>query len=80
MADTVEPPTTQRWYVYGASLAIVLTGALSYWRSLSVPFVFDDRMAIVDNASIRHLTDWAKTFWAPLMLRGPRAGRWSMRA
>jgi hypothetical protein len=34
---------------------LVLAGALAYWPALDSPFLFDDRPAIVDNATIRTL-------------------------
>src|ERR1700719_470425 len=39
-----------------AALLIVLTGALAYANSLTGPFIFDDRRAVLDNASIRQFS------------------------
>ncbi|MGE0445238.1 MAG: hypothetical protein AB7P99_08410, partial [Vicinamibacterales bacterium] len=35
---------------------LVIAAALAYWPALDSPFLFDDRPAVVDNASIRSLT------------------------
>lgn len=45
--------TPSWWYV--ALLAIALAGAAAYANGLSGPFVYDDLLAVVQNASIRHL-------------------------
>jgi Flp pilus assembly protein TadD len=39
-----------------AALLIVVSGALAYANSLTGPFIFDDRRAVLDNASIRQLS------------------------
>lgn len=49
----------------GAAL-LVLAGVVTYWNSVSGPFLFDDRRSIVENASIRRL--WPATD----VLRPPR--------
>ena len=47
-----------------ASGAILAAGAVAvYSRTFSVPFLFDDPDAIVDNPTIRH---WSTAFWPPL--------------
>jgi tetratricopeptide (TPR) repeat protein len=44
--------------------AILVAGAIAaYSRTFSVPLLFDDRPAIVDNLTIRH---WSTAFWPPL--------------
>ena len=54
----------------GARAAMLLLAAIGlgvYWNSLSVPFVWDDRTAIVDNASIRSLAGaWTPPGETPL--------------
>ena len=47
------PRARTRWCV----LALLLAGGLAYSNSLSGPFVFDDRTAIVDNPRIHTLAD-----------------------
>ena len=37
-------------------MVFVLAGAIAYWPALDSPFLFDDRPAIVDNATIRTLS------------------------
>ena len=41
-----------------AAATLVLAGLLAYGNSLSVPFIFDDLHAIVENPSIRHFWSW----------------------
>ena len=44
--------------------AILAAGAIAvYSRTFSVPLLFDDNHAIVDNSTIRH---WSTAFWPPL--------------
>jgi tetratricopeptide (TPR) repeat protein len=44
--------------------AILAAGAIAvYSRTFSVPLLFDDNAAIVDNATIRH---WSTAFWPPI--------------
>jgi tetratricopeptide (TPR) repeat protein len=43
--------------IYWRAVAIVIAGFLAYANSLSGPFVFDDRLAIVENPSIRRWWD-----------------------
>jgi tetratricopeptide (TPR) repeat protein len=43
---------------------ILVAGAIAvYRRTFSVPFLFDDAAAIVDNATIRH---WSTAWWPPI--------------
>ncbi|HSC28489.1 MAG TPA: glycosyltransferase family 39 protein, partial [Vicinamibacterales bacterium] len=63
----VQPPRL-RW----RAVLIVLAGALTYWNSLSGPFVFDDRGSILDNHTIEKLWD-PSVFSAPH--ETPVAGR-----
>ena len=52
--------TDRLWLAGGAVLAV---GAIAaYSRTLSVPFLFDDNAAVVDNLTIRH---WNTAFWPP---------------
>ena len=48
-AAALAPPTAIRW----RAAIIVLAGFLAYANSFSGPFVFDDRISIVENAQIR---------------------------
>ncbi len=59
----------QRWPAWLGGIIIGLAGLAAYGRSFTVPFFFDDRPGIIDNASIRHLSDLRHVFWAP-----PEAG------
>ena len=44
--------------------AILVAGAMAvYSRTFSVPLLFDDNAAIVDNSTIRH---WSTAFWPPI--------------
>ena len=51
MTTTRTNPT--RW----VACLLVLVAAIAYMNSLDAPFVFDDAPAIVDNPSIRRLSD-----------------------
>jgi tetratricopeptide (TPR) repeat protein len=42
-----------RWYVLG----VVCAGLAAYWNGLSGPFIFDDQGSIVDNPTIRQLSN-----------------------
>jgi len=44
-----------RWLNLAVGGVILLGALAAYYNSFSVPFIFDDRPAIVDNPSIRHL-------------------------
>jgi protein O-mannosyl-transferase len=50
------PPRWPRWL---SAAGLVLSVALVYWNSLQAPFLFDDRGAVVNNPTIRHLASWA---------------------
>ena len=39
-------------------LAILAILALAYMNALHAPFVYDDRIEVVGNATIRDLTEW----------------------
>jgi len=43
-------PIQDKW-----PLVLILFGAVAYWNSLHVPFLFDDRFHIVENTRIRRL-------------------------
>jgi len=49
------PAASARVWTLAAATALVLAGLLAYWSSLSAPFLFDDRPAIVDNPTIQSL-------------------------
>lgn len=52
---------------------LILAGTLTYWNSLSGPFLFDDQRSIVENAQIRVLWPIAHVLRPPL--ETPVAGR-----
>ena len=39
-------------------LGLMVLGALAYWRGLSAPFVYDDKVEVVGNNTIRVLEQW----------------------
>ena len=53
------------WRVRLAGLVIVLAALAAYANTLSAPFVFDDKLAIVDNPSIHQLTAWRDVLSPP---------------
>ena len=55
------------------AIALVLAGVLTYWNSLSGPFLFDDQRSIVENPSIRRLWPIADVLRPPR--ETPVAGR-----
>jgi protein O-mannosyl-transferase len=64
------PPTGKlikmpRWRIGLAGVALLLAGLAVYANSLNAPFVFDDRNAIQDNPTIRHLGNLAEIFSPP---------------
>lgn len=62
-------PSAVNW----RALVIVLTGVLAYANSLSGPFIFDDRVSIVDNQQIREWWNLASVLFPRREL--PTAGR-----
>lgn len=44
-------------------LLIIIAGSVVYAGTIHFPFVFDDRTSIVENISIRHLSDFLATSW-----------------
>lgn len=58
----VASPGALRPAAWGLVAVIVAAGALAYANSLSGPFVFDDTVSIVENASIRDWSDPAVLF------------------
>lgn len=50
------------WPVLASELILVAGVIAVYARTFSVPLLFDDRAAIIDNPTIRH---WATAFWPP---------------
>jgi tetratricopeptide (TPR) repeat protein len=46
-----------RRLVLGAACIIAITGFIAYRNSFSVPFLFDDRAQVLDNPTIRHLSN-----------------------
>jgi len=52
---------------------IVLAGTLTYWNSLSGPFILDDQLSIVSNRYIRQLWSLSRVFFPEREL--PTAGR-----
>ncbi len=58
-------PNADRPAVWGAALAILIAGALAYGRSFSVPFLFDDRPAILANPTLRDLGSWTRVLSPP---------------
>jgi hypothetical protein len=65
------PPSMLRWEGPGnawlAIAGLVLAGVVAYHNSFSVPFFFDDKGSITNNATIRHL-------WPPWEMLAPPAG------
>jgi len=51
------PPARGRWATVLAGGLIAVGALLSYHNSLVAPFVFDDKWAILENSTIRHLLD-----------------------
>ena len=51
--------------VWLAAAGIVLGGLAAYHGSFSLPFVFDDQFAIVENPTIRHLWPLGDVLWPP---------------
>ena len=51
------PPARGRWATVLAGGLIAVGALLSYHNSLVAPFVFDDKWAILENPTIRHLLD-----------------------
>ena len=49
-------------WAIGVLVALTVT---TYWNSLRVPFFFDDPIAILDNPSIRNLSDLGQVLWPP---------------
>ncbi|QDU30832.1 lipoprotein NlpI [Anatilimnocola aggregata] len=60
---------TCNWCDLAAIACIVAAGALAYANSFEGAFVFDDIGSIVENSTIRDLTDLPAIFWSP-----PRGG------
>ena len=59
---TAQAPTqsTRKGEVWLSCLLIALACLAAYHNSFSGPFIYDDKDAVVDNASIRHLsTAWS---------------------
>ena len=55
VATPDEPnPFLARWSVLLASVIVVFSALAVYHNSFSVPFIFDDHVAITDNPTIRH--------------------------
>lgn len=50
-----KPVLDDRAWLLAAVAAIVLVGAAIYANTLAVPFVFDDRLSITDNPTLRRL-------------------------
>lgn len=48
-----------------AGACIALAALAAYWNSLSVPFLFDDSSMIVENPTIRHLSDLGRVLAPP---------------
>ena len=48
----MNPPERNVWPLL---LALITVGVGLYWHTLAAPFIFDDAVAIVDNASIRQV-------------------------
>jgi Flp pilus assembly protein TadD len=61
----MKPPALRRveWQVLGSEVILVAGAIAVYSRTFSVPLLFDDRAAIIDNPTIRH---WATAFWPPI--------------
>jgi tetratricopeptide (TPR) repeat protein len=73
-SDTSTPQAGPRPGIVLAGLVLVLAGVAAYHNSLGTPFVFDDRVAIVENRSIRDLGALGNVFWPP-RTGGPETGR-----
>jgi len=53
------------WRLTVGGALIVLAALATYSNTFSVPFTFDDQLAIVVNPSIRELTAWREVFSPP---------------
>ena len=68
---TTEPATGRtpwfcsRWAGIAAGSLIILSGLAVYANSLSVPFIYDDLSAIVNNPTIHHLWPISQVFSPP---------------
>jgi Flp pilus assembly protein TadD len=51
--------------IWWLGLGLVAAALAAYHNSFSVPFQFDDREAILDNASIRQLGEWRQVLLPP---------------
>src|SRR5689334_16232072 len=51
---------------YLACALIVLAALAAYWNTFSVPFVFDDELAITDNPTILHLWPLGRVLSPPV--------------
>ncbi len=47
------------------ALLLAVAAALTYWNSLTGPFVFDTIPAVVENPTIRHLSQWRAVLSPP---------------
>ena len=75
-----EPPVVPRksaapgWPIFLAGAGIAIAAGLAYFNSFSVPFIFDDGAAIVQNPTIRHLSRLGEVLagppWASLTVNG----------
>jgi hypothetical protein len=52
---TGTPGSADGWRVLAVAVILILVALGAYWNSFNVPLLLDDRSAITDNASIRHL-------------------------
>ncbi len=52
----VAAPVSRSRAVWLRAAIIVAAGLVCYWNSLSNPFVLDDRVTVVENPTIRHLS------------------------
>jgi tetratricopeptide (TPR) repeat protein len=66
----VRPAAPRMWW---AVIAVVVVGAAVYANSLSGPFILDDRLAIVENATLRQLWPISGALFAER--ESPLAGR-----
>ncbi len=71
---TLYPPSGDRPSLPFAIALIVLATAAAYHNTLSTPFVFDDQFAIVDNPTIRDLSNLGDVLRPPPFAAGA-AGR-----
>ena len=52
---TGAPGSAANWPVFAVAAVLTLAALGAYWNSFNVPLLLDDKSAISDNSSIRHL-------------------------